>query len=63
MRTTIMKVDIDKFYENIKNIQDYVGNKKIIPVIKANAYGTYINKNTEKQNNYFNYLIKIYLFA
>ena len=47
MRTTIMKVDIDKFYENIKNIQDYVGNKKIIPVIKANAYGTYINKNTE----------------
>ena len=44
MRTTVMEVDINKFKENIKMIKEYVGNKKIMPVIKANAYGTHINK-------------------
>lgn len=44
MRTTIMEVDINKFKENIKMIKKYVRNKKIMPVIKANAYGTHINK-------------------
>ena len=43
MRATIMKVDTGKFKENIKKIKAYVGNKKLMPVIKANAYGTYIN--------------------
>ena len=40
MRATIMEVDTDKFKENIKKIKAYVGNKKLMPVIKANAYGT-----------------------
>ena len=43
MRATIMEVDTGKFKENIKKIKAYVGNKKLMPVIKANAYGTYIN--------------------
>ena len=44
MRPTIMEVNLKTFMENIDVIQKYVGNKKIMPVIKANAYGTYINK-------------------
>lgn len=52
MRTTIMEVDIDKFYNNIDLIQKYVGNKKIMPIIKANGYGTYINKKLEVLNKF-----------
>jgi len=44
-RPTVMEVDLDAFEYNIMQIQNYVGNDvKIMPVIKANAYGTYINK-------------------
>lgn len=52
MRPTIMEVDIQKFNMNIDKIQKYVGNKKLMPVIKANAYGTYINKNIEVINKF-----------
>lgn len=52
MRPTVMEIDIKKFNENIDNIQRYVGDKKIIPVIKANAYGTYINKNLDVINRF-----------
>lgn len=44
MRATILEIDTKKFNNNIDNIQKYVGNKVIMPVLKANAYGTYINK-------------------
>lgn len=45
IRPTIMEVDLDAFTYNINKIKEYVGtNKEIMPVIKANAYGTYINK-------------------
>ncbi len=43
MRTSKMEVSIKNFKHNIKVIQDYVGNKELMPVIKANAYGTYLN--------------------
>lgn len=43
-RPTIMEVDISAFKHNIEEIKKYIGDKKIMPVIKANAYGTYINK-------------------
>ena len=43
MRASHMIIDLNKFNNNIKKIQEYVGNKKLIPVIKANGYGTYIN--------------------
>ena len=52
MRTTVLEVDIDKFNMNINNIQKYVGDKKIMPVLKANAYGTYINKRIETVNQF-----------
>lgn len=44
-RPTVMEVDLNSFRENIKNIKKYVDDKEIMPVIKANAYGTHINKN------------------
>lgn len=52
MRPTIMEVYINKFNSNINKIQEYVGNKILMPVIKANAYGTYINKNIEIMNKF-----------
>lgn len=44
MRPTVMEIDLKSFSDNMNNIQKYVGNKKMIPVIKANGYGTYVNK-------------------
>ena len=52
MRTAVMEIDISRFKENIKMIKKYVGNKKIMPVIKANAYGTYINKRLDIINEF-----------
>ena len=44
-RPTVMEVDLDAFKHNVNQIQNYVGkNVKIMPVIKANAYGTWNNK-------------------
>lgn len=42
MRNTRLEVDIDQFYENVSLISSWCG-KEILPVIKANAYGTYLN--------------------
>lgn len=52
MRSTVMEVDIDAFKYNMKEIQKYVGNKTLMPVIKANAYGTYINTKLELIKDY-----------
>ena len=44
-RPTVMEVDLESFKYNVCQIQKYVGeNVKIMPVIKANAYGTWVNK-------------------
>ena len=42
-RPTIMEIDMDALKYNIQSIQKYIGNKMMMPVIKANGYGTYIN--------------------
>lgn len=52
MRPTVMEVDLNNFKENIKNIRNYIGNKEIMPVIKANGYGTYINKRIDVINEF-----------
>lgn len=52
MRPTILEVDLKKIEANINNIKKYVGNKKIMPIIKANGYGTYINKNIDFLNKF-----------
>ena len=44
-RQTVMEIDLEAFKYNVNQIQNYVGNDvKLMPVIKANGYGTYINK-------------------
>lgn len=44
----ILEIDTKEFKENILKIQEYVGNSiTIMPIIKANGYGTHINKNLE----------------
>ena len=45
-RTSILEISKSAFKHNIEKIKKYV-NKDIMPIIKANAYGTYINKNLE----------------
>lgn len=45
-RQTVMEIDCEAFRSNIEKVKEYMGpNKQICPVIKANGYGTYINKN------------------
>lgn len=51
-RQTILQVSTNAFLKNINNIQSYVKDKKLMPVIKANAYGTYINKNLDLIKNF-----------
>lgn len=51
-RITTMEIDLNAFKHNIKQIKKYVGNKTIMPVIKANAYGTYINKRLDVINEF-----------
>ena len=44
-RQTIMEVDANAFRDNVSLIKEIVGeNIEIMPVIKANGYGTYVNK-------------------
>ena len=52
MKNTKLEVNIKKFLNNIDKIQEYVGNKTIMPIVKANAYGTYINKNLKVLNHF-----------
>ena len=50
-RPVYMEVNLENFKYNVKQIQEYVGNDvKLMPVIKANGYGTYINKRLEILN-------------
>lgn len=44
-RPTVLEIDLNNFKHNVNQIQNYVGeNVKLMPVIKAAGYGTYINK-------------------
>ena len=53
MRASYMEVDVNAFRDNIKEIQKYVGDGvTIMPVVKANAYGTYINSRLEILNQF-----------
>jgi len=45
-----MEVDTNKFKNNISKIKKYIGNKEIMPIIKASAYGTYLNTNLDILN-------------
>ncbi len=52
MNNTILEVNINKFLNNINRIKELAPNKEIMPIIKANGYGTYINKRLEVINNF-----------
>ena len=52
-RPTIMEVDLKAFLYNINSIRKKVGKEvEIMPVIKANAYGTYINTRIDIINKF-----------
>ena len=52
-RPTIMEIDLNALDHNITEIKNKVGsNVKLMPVIKANAYGTYINKRLDIINKF-----------
>jgi len=53
MRPTIMEVNLENFKYNINSIKSKItNNTKIMPVIKANAYGTYINTRLDIINEF-----------
>lgn len=47
---TVLHVNESLFLENVEKIQKYIGNKKIMPVVKAHGYGTYIHQRIELLN-------------
>lgn len=50
-RPTYLEIDLNKLNYNINSIQKKVGKKvKLMPVIKANGYGTYINQRLDILN-------------
>lgn len=52
-RPTVLEVDLNNFKHNVNQIQNYVGKDvKLMPVIKAAGYGTYINKCIEIINEF-----------
>lgn len=52
-RPTIMEINLENFKHNINEIKKYIGeSKEIMPIIKANAYGTYINKRLDIINEF-----------
>lgn len=52
MKNTVLEVDVSKFYDNVAVLKKYVGQKEIMPIIKANAYGTYLNKRLDILNHF-----------
>jgi len=52
-RPTIMEIDLNAFEHNVNELQKYVGeNVKIMPILKANAYGTQINTILDMVNKF-----------
>lgn len=50
-RPAYLEVDVNKFKKNVEQIQKQIGNHvKIMPVLKANAYGTYLQQLPEVLN-------------
>lgn len=49
-RPTYLEINLNNFLYNINSIKKLVGDTPLMPVIKANAYGTYINKRLDILN-------------
>ena len=52
-RPIVMEIDLKNFHHNINSIREIIGQDiTIMPVIKANAYGTYINHRLDILNEF-----------
>lgn len=52
-RCSVLEVNLDNFLFNVESIQKYVGKDVLLmPVVKANAYGTHINKRLDIMNKF-----------
>lgn len=52
-RPVVMEINLNHFEHNMNKIREKIGNDvAIMPVIKANGYGTYINKRLDVLNDY-----------
>lgn len=51
-RPTVMEINLDNFKNNINEIRKQANGTKLMPVIKANGYGTHINKKLEIINEF-----------
>ena len=52
-RPTVLEINLDNFEYNLNQIKNKLKPEtKIMPVIKANAYGTYINKRLDILNKF-----------
>ena len=52
IRPTVMEINLENFKHNINEIRKEVNGTKLMPVIKANGYGTHINKCLEVINEF-----------
>lgn len=52
IRQTYLEINLNNFKDNINEIKKLKPNKTLIPVIKANGYGTYINKRIDIVNEF-----------
>lgn len=52
MANTKLIINTNNLKNNINNIKSYVGAKTMMPIIKANGYGTYINKRIDIINEF-----------
>ena len=59
MRPTVMEVDMGAFEQNVKSIENFIEDNvttndkpKIMPVVKANGYGTHINFKSDFLNQF-----------
>ena len=52
-RPIVMEIDLDNFHHNINRIRSIIGEDiTIMPVVKANAYGTYLNHRLDILNEF-----------
>ena len=52
-RPTVMEIDISNFRYNIEQIRKKLSSETIImPIVKANAYGTYLNTRLDIMNEF-----------
>ena len=53
MRASVLEVNLNNFLHNVEQIQNYVGKDiKLMPVVKANGYGSHINMRLDILNKF-----------